>query len=112
LYIEFLKNAYIIAEDRNDINFIDIPTELINYLIENSNKFISGKNIKGLFKESKHWQNFKHIDFPDLYFGLFDFSKTKEIDRFHFTIFSIVTEAELNEARTAFEDFARRTFWF
>lgn len=114
-YLEFLTSltkftkTNIITEDKN--NLIDIPTEFIQYLIQNCNTIIDSTHIKYFLKDSKHWQNLKNIKFKNIFFGLFDFSNEKEIDKFHVNCFNIPIEY-LNEARNEFKYYAGDLFGF
>lgn len=115
-YKEFLKsitkidkNGNIISEDKDLL--IDVPEELITYLFQHSNEFIKGDKFKSLLKTSKHWRNLKNIEFNDMFFGLFDFNKDSDIDKFHFNYFDIPIEF-LEIARNDFKENIQNLFGF
>jgi len=115
-YIYFLTSAIkfdnfenIINEEKEDL--IDIPIELINYLLKYSNKEINGDNFKHYFKQSKHWSNLKNIKFDNIFFSIFDFSNNNEIDKFHINCFNIHND-DLEIIRNEFIQYAQLTFGF
>lgn len=115
-YIYFLNSAIkfnnlgnIVNEEKEDL--IDIPIELIHYLLKHSNEEINGDDFKQYFKQSKHWSNLKNIKFDNIFFSIFDFFNNNEIDKFHINCFNISTE-DLEFVRNEFIQRAQSIFGF
>ena len=107
LYNKFLNDCKKIDKFGNIINedktlLIDIPDELITYLIKNNGKIIKVNNFIHYLKQSKHWRNLKNNIINDIFFIIFDFSNDDEIDKFHYTCFNI-DKHDLNNARVSFK---------
>jgi hypothetical protein len=105
-YELFLKNiikfSSIITEDK--YLAIDVPNEAIQLLLENDHKFINGEEFKKTFKNSKHWQNLKNLNFNQIFFAIFNFSDDNEIDQFHYLLQKIDDDLYLKKARNIFKN--------
>lgn len=115
-YICFLTSAIkfdnfenIINEEKEDL--IDIPIELIHYLLKHLNEEINGDDFKQYFKQSKHWSNLKNIKFDNIFFSIFDFSNNNEIDKFHINCFNIHND-DLKIIRNEFIQYVQLTVGF
>lgn len=107
LYNKFLNDCKKIDKFGNIINedktlLIDIPNDLITYLIKNNGKIIKINDFIHYLKQSKHWRNLKNNIINDIFFIIFDFSNDDEIDKFHYTCFNI-DKHDLNNARVSFK---------
>lgn len=97
---KFNENG-LIVENKNLL--IDIPEETIIYCLQQQNgNFLNIDIFKNTFKNSKHWNNIKNINFNKIYFKCFNFENISEIDSLHYTFFSIENNEELLELRNAF----------
>lgn len=105
--VKFDENGDIISEEK--IPLIDVPEEAISFLLNFVHKKVDGGWLKMQFKKSRHWRNLKNVDFKPVFFDLFDFNDSKEIDKFNVSCFSV---KDIVSAREAFISNAGHTFGF
>ena len=105
--MKFGNDGEIISEEK--IPLIDVPEEAISFLLNFVHKKIDGGWLKLQFKKSRHWRNLKNVDFKPVFFDLFDFNDSKEIDKFNVSCFG---DIDIVSAREAFISNAGHTFGF